>query len=243
MRNPRIYQATELELDKEIALDDQGANHIGNVLRMQPGQPLIVFNGQGGEFQCEIIAANKKNVSIRALGFSSDNRQSTLHTHLGQVISRGDRMDYALQKAVELGVSEITPLFSMRCEVKLTGARLDKKRQQWEHLVISACEQSGLNIIPKLNHPVPANEWFSQTEGSFKWLLHPGETPLHNLLSDEKPASICLAIGPEGGFEPQEIEHANQSGFQAVAIGPRVLRTETAPVAALSLLQYQWGDY
>ena len=243
MRNPRIYQAIELSLGKEIALDDQGANHIGNVLRMQAGQPLIVFNGQGGEFQCEIVSANKKNVEVRVLSFNHEDRQSALHTHLGQVISRGDRMDYALQKSVELGVSEITPLFSMRCEVKLTGARLDKKQQQWERLVISACEQSGLNVIPQLNRPLPANEWFSQAKESLKWLLHPGETPLHNLLSNEKPASICLAIGPEGGFETQEIEHANQSGFKAVALGPRVLRTETAPAAALSLLQYQWGDY
>lgn len=243
MRIPRIYQPLELKVDSEIQLDENGAAHIGKVLRMQPGQQICLFNGEGSEFIATIVDANKKNVRVKIDSSKDTSNASPLHTHLGQVISRGERMDYAIQKAVELGVSEITPLFSMRCEVKLTGPRLEKRLAQWQQQIISACEQCGLNVPPKLNPPQQANAWFEQVEQPLKWILHPGETPLNEFLSQEKPAGICIAIGPEGGFDPEEIAAAKSAGFNAVAIGPRVFRTETAPVAALSLLQQQWGDF
>lgn len=243
MRNPRVYQPQSINVGQSLQLDDSGAHHIGKVLRMQAGQPLRLFNGEGGEYQATILAVDKKNVLVAVEQYLEDDRCSPLHTHLGQVISRGERMDFALQKAVELGVSEITPLFSMRSEVKLSGPRLDKRMQQWQHLIISACEQCGLNRLPTLNPPQVALQWFENSQASLKWLLHPGETPLKRLLGKDKPASVCLAIGPEGGFDDSEINAAKEAGFQAVAIGPRVFRTETAPTAALSLLQYQWGDF
>ena len=243
MRNPRIYQDLPISVGQQLQLDEKGSHHVGKVLRMQAGQPLRLFNGEGGEYQATVLAVDKKNVLVEVTAFQEDDHQSPLHVHLGQVISRGERMDYALQKAVELGVSEITPLFSMRCEVKLSGARLEKRMQQWQHLIISACEQCGLNQLPRLNPPQVALQWFEHCNASLKWLLHPGETPLKLLLDSDKPDAVCLAIGPEGGFDDSEIAGAKQSGFQPVAIGPRVFRTETAPIAALSLLQYQWGDF
>ncbi|MCG8673562.1 MAG: 16S rRNA (uracil(1498)-N(3))-methyltransferase [Pseudomonadales bacterium] len=243
MRIPRIYQPQPIIVGNEIQLDENGSAHIGRVLRMQPGQAITIFNGEGGEYRATIEASTKKNVLVYIDSFLDDDKKSPLPIHLGQVISRGERMDYALQKSVELGVSEITPLFSMRCEVKLAGPRLEKRMQQWQQQIISACEQCGLNIPPTLNPPQVALRWFEQIDQSLKWLLHPGETPLHDLLASERPESICLAIGPEGGFDEDEVSSAQQAGFQAVAIGPRVFRTETAPVAALSVLQHQWGDF
>ena len=243
MRNPRIYQPQPITVGQSLQLDEAGAHHIGKVLRMQAGQPLRLFNGEGGEYQATILAVDKKNVLVNIEHYLEDDHRSPLHIHLGQVISRGERMDYGLQKAVELGVSEITPLFSVRCEVKLSGPRLEKRMQQWQHLIVAACEQCGLNRLPILNPPQAAQQWFENNESALKWLLHPGETPLKGLLQSEPPDSISLAIGPEGGFDDSEIRAAQQAGFQAVAIGPRVFRTETAPIAALSLLQYQWGDF
>lgn len=243
MRNPRIYQSQSINVGDQLDLDDNGAHHVAKVLRMQQGQPIRLFNGEGGEFQATITAIGKKYVTVYVDAFSQQDNQSPLPIHLGQVISRGERMDFALQKAVELGVSEITPLFSMRCEVKLSGPRLEKRYQQWQHLLVSACEQCGLNRLPTLNPPEVALRWFGEVDASLKWLLHPGETPLKNLLERDKPDKVCLAIGPEGGFDPSEVEQAKAAGFHAVAIGPRVFRTETAPIAALSVLQYQWGDF
>lgn len=243
MRIPRIYQPLPLSVEETLQLDENGAAHIGKVLRMQPDQQICLFNGKGGEYIATILEANKKNVRVKVESFKDTGNASPLHIHLGQVISRGERMDYAIQKSVELGVSEITPLFSMRCEVKLTGPRLEKRLSQWQQQIISACEQCGLNIPPKLNPPQQAPTWFEQVEQPLKWILHPGETPLNEFLSQEKPSGICIAIGPEGGFDPEEITAAQNSNFNAVAIGPRVFRTETAPVAAISLLQHQWGDF
>lgn len=243
MRRPRIYQPVSLAPETDVQLDENGAAHIGKVLRMQPEQQICLFDGAGNEAIATIIEANKKHVRVHIDSVAHTSKASPLHTHLGQVISRGERMDYAIQKAVELGVSEITPLFSMRCEVKLTGPRLDKRLAQWQQQIISACEQCGQNVLPILNRPQTASQWFTQVEQPLKWILHPGETPLNQFLSQPKPAGVCIAIGPEGGFDGEEISAAQAVGFQAAAIGPRVFRTETAPVAALSLLQMQWGDF
>ncbi|MDX1695279.1 MAG: 16S rRNA (uracil(1498)-N(3))-methyltransferase [Ketobacteraceae bacterium] len=243
MRNPRIYQPMPISVGDHLQLDEKGSHHVGKVLRMQAGQAVRLFNGEGGEYQATIMAVDKKNVLVDIESFSEADHLSPLPVHLGQVISRGERMDYALQKAVELGVSEITPLYSMRCEVKLSGSRLEKRMQQWQHLIISACEQCGLNRLPEIHPPKVALQWFADADASLKWLLHPGQTPLKLFIEKEPPESVCLAIGPEGGFDDSEVAAAKAAGFQAVAIGPRVLRTETAPIAALSLLQFQWGDF
>lgn len=249
MRIPRIYQNQPLAIDTDIALDSNGIRHINTVLRMQAGQTVELFDGKGHAYQGTLTQSDRKSVRVLLQKQLNSTRESPLHTHIGQAISRGERMDYALQKAVEMGVSAITPLFSQRCEVKLQGPRLEKRLQQWQHLIIAACEQCGRNHLPTLHPPQTAQEWFNayaqnKNDNTHQgWLMHPGTEPLERLWQEPKPEKIFIGIGPEGGFEDEEIERALAAGFNAYAIGPRILRTETAPVAALSLLQLKWGDF
>ena len=244
MRNPRIYQPYPLAVGKTITLDEGGSRHIGKVLRMQAGERLTLFNGEGGEFSANITEAGKKTVSVSIESKTEANKASPLAIHLGQVMSRGDRMDYAIQKSVELGVETITPLYSHRCEVKLAPQRIEKRLQQWRQQVIGACEQCGLNRVPVINNPLSITAWCQQTTSERRFILHPGDKTAKSLFQTEKkPVSVALAIGPEGGFDNDEISIAEQHHFQCLALGPRVFRTETAPVVMLSLLQYYWGDF
>lgn len=242
MPTPRIFQNQPLLEGQTIRLDDNGSRHAGRVLRMQPGELLILFNGTGGEYHGSIVAVDKNSVSVSLDFFNEADRASPVHIHLGQVLGKGDHMDYALQKAVELGVSEITPLSSQHCEVSLKGERLQKKMQQWRHLLIAACEQSGLNLVPVLNPPLPLAQWCESVQAERKWLLHTDEMP-GNPFEGDAPASLCFAVGPEGGFDDDEVALAKEHGFTAVTLGPRVWRTETAPVVMLSLIQMAWGDF
>jgi 16S rRNA (uracil1498-N3)-methyltransferase len=215
------------------------------VLRMRPEQEIIVFNGVGGEYRGTIHSVNKKEIMVKLDHWSENNRASNLHIHLGQVISRGERMDYSIQKSVELGVTEITPLFSRRCEVKLRGPRLEKRLIHWRNLVISACEQSGLNKLPRVNPPINLSEWPPGINDTPKYILHPGKQSSPAFLTrkpGQPPESVTILAGPEGGFDDHELQQAEQQGFQYITLGPRVFRTETAAVVMLSLLQATWGD-
>lgn len=241
MKIPRIFQEIPLLENTTVTLTDAGSHHVAQVLRMKPGEQVLLFNGTGGEYFGEIAAINKRSVEVLLTFFNEVDRTSPLAVHLGQAMGKGDHMDYALQKAVELGVSEITPLFSRRCEVRLSGERLEKKVQQWQHLVLSACEQSGLNIIPRVNPPCAFDTWITSVQADRKWILHTEGEPW-NPFDAEAPASLAFAVGPEGGFDDMEIATAKDLGFDCVTLGPRVWRTETAPVVILSLLQYHWGD-
>ena len=242
MRTPRIFQNQSLLEGQTIELDENGSRHIGKVLRMQPGDAVILFNGTGGEYHGAVVEVDKKAVSVSLDFFNDADRASPVHIHLGQVLGKGDHMDYALQKAVELGVGEITPLLSQHCEVSLKGERLEKKLQQWRHLLISACEQSGLNIVPALNPPLPLHQWCETVQAERKWILHTDDLPT-NPFAGDAPASVCFAVGPEGGFNDEEVALAKEKGFDVVTLGPRVWRTETAPVVMLSLIQMTWGDF
>ena len=243
MRTPRIFQNQPLLEGSTITLDESGSQHVGRVLRMKAGESLILFNGTGGEYHGQIELVDKKSVQVSLDFFNDADRASPVRVHLGQVIGKGDHMDYALQKAVELGVSEITPLTSHHCEVSLKGERLEKKLQQWRHLLVSACEQSGLNIVPVLNAPQPLHQWCESVEAEVKWILHTEDLPANPFQRETPPTSLCFAVGPEGGFNEEEVELAKEKGFQAVTLGPRVWRTETAPVVMLSLIQMVWGDF
>ena len=241
MRNPRIFCEQPLQADSSITLPDSAANHVGRVLRMKAGEPLILFNGTGGAWQGAVESMSKKAVTVKLSSFIAADAQSPLTIELGQSLSRGERMDYVIQKATEVGVTSITPLWSERCEVKLKTERLDKRRQHWQKVAISACEQSGRNIIPTINAPMKMEQWLSSRKTQLNVVLHHRAS---KKLSDFAPAnSISLLIGPEGGLTSYEIELAERQQFNALALGPRVLRTETAPVVAISLLQYLWGDY
>lgn len=242
MRIPRIFTNQSLASDSEIELDEAASRHLLKVLRFDIGRELILFNGQGGEYNAVISAATKKIATVTIGGFTEESRQSPLGTHLAIGISRGDRFDWVLQKATELGVTEITPLFTERCEVKLKGDRLDKKLESWRQITLSACEQCQRNVPPIFHQPKLLSEFISADESALKLVLHHRSDKTLQEMS-ENPESISLLIGPEGGLSESEIQQADQKGYQHLTIGPRVFRTETAPVVAMSLLQYQWGDF
>ena len=223
-----------------VELTDSAANHVGKVLRMKPEEPLVLFDGEGNAFQGKIEWVSKKTVAVFLENSLDNHAESPLSIHLGQSLSRGERMDYAIQKATEMGVAEITPLFSERCEVKLNKEREEKRIRHWQQVVISACEQCGRNRVPVIYTPVSVNEWVAQQTSELKFVLY--QRTERKLDGYDKPVSVSLLIGPEGGLTADEIQCAETTGFNALALGPRVLRTETAPVSAITLMQYLWGD-
>lgn len=241
MRIPRVYSPQTMAIGDRIELEAGAARHLTSALRMNSGQLVTLFNGTGGEYTAELVEAKKGKATVTINSFNQVDRESSLSIHLAIGISRGERMDWIVQKATELGVSEITPLFTERCEVKLSGDRLDKKVGHWQQVAISACEQSQRNRIPSVNTPIKLEQWQQDCEASLKLVLHHRtEKSLGDMLAPS--AEIALLIGPEGGLSEREIEQAISLDFSSLALGPRVLRTETAPLAAISILQSLWGD-
>lgn len=240
MRVPRIYIGLPLASAGRIALDTRAAHYLGQVLRLRTGDPVTAFNGQGGEWRAEIARLEKRSAQLELLDFLPSNRSSPLSIHLGIGLSRGERMDWVVQKASELGVRAITPLVTERCEVKLQGERLEKRMRHWQAVSISACEQCGLNVLPELYKPVSSLTWATRNKADLKLVLHLEAE--QDLQTSTRPSSALIAIGPEGGFTIQEVRQLEATGFKALRLGERVLRTETAPLVALSILQHRWGD-
>ncbi len=240
MRIPRFYEDQPLANGQEIQLSDAVVQHVARALRMRPDDQLTLFNGDGNEYHARLTDVAKRSVSARIEAVTQPARISPLNIQIGQSLSRGERMDYAIQKATELGMTGMTPLFSERCEVKLNSERQDKRLRHWQQIAISACEQSLRCDIPAIQSPQTLSDWINTVEADLKLVLHHHtEQPLETL---EAPGSVALLVGPEGGLSEAEVEQALAAGFKPVAFGPRVFRTETAPVAALSVLQYLWGD-
>jgi 16S rRNA (uracil1498-N3)-methyltransferase len=240
MRTIRLFQPGTLTPGQTVALCEDAANHAGKVLRMQAGEALELFNGDGQNYAAIITEVGKKQLWVQIQSAAANPVESPLQLHLGQGISRGDRMDFAIQKAVELGVSEITPLFTERCGVKLDAERLEKKREQWQKIVISACEQSGRSVVPPVHLPVTLEKWLAQADNCLKLTLDPWTSAtIKELIPTNK---LRLVIGPEGGFSDREVTATTAAGFQPVRLGPRVLRTETAALTAIAALQLQLGD-
>lgn len=233
---PRFYIEAELAVDTQIELTETVFHHWCKVLRAQVGDQATLFNGQGGEYNVELTEVSKKSATVQVSTFNPSNRTPAIHTLLGQVMSKGDRMDYAIQKAVELGVSEIQLLTSERCEMRLKYDRDQKKLDHWQGIAIAACEQCGMNIVPKILAPLSLEKWLASELPETKLVLAPNKDEA-NPLSKAK-ANIALLIGPEGGLSETEIQTANEVGFVNWCIGERVLRTETAPVVALAILNY-----
>lgn len=240
MRIPRIHLNQPLQANQDITLDDRNAHYLGSVLRMKAGMALVVFDGSGMEFAGTITALGKK-AAVITLGDSHDpGTEAAVHTCLGIGISRGERMDYIVQKSTELGVSIIQPLFTGRCEVRLDERRASKRRAHWEQVSISACEQSGRTRIPNILAPLYIEQWLDNLDCQYKFILDVnGRTSLSDMPC---PDSVALLVGPEGGLSDNEKTLASGKGFSVLSLGPRVLRTETAPVAALALFQYLWGN-
>lgn len=240
MRIPRIYQPGTIPLQQDFALAEDGANHIGRVLRMQAGDELCLFNGDGQNYQAIITAVEKKQLLVKVISAADNPVESPLRLHLGQGISRGDRMDFVIQKAVELGVTEITPLFTERCGVKLDAERLVKRTEQWQKIAIAACEQSGRSVVPMVHMALQLSKWLAQETKDLKLTLDPWTSDSIKTIAGSQ--TIRLVIGPEGGFTDNEVAQTKGAGFVAVRLGPRVLRTETAALTAISALQLQFGD-
>ena len=240
MRIPRIYTAQPLGAGRDIALEPEASQHLSRALRMQAGDSAYLFDGSGAEYSATITSIEKKCVTLITGSAIEHDTESPLAINLGVAISRGDRMDLVVQKATELGVAEITPLFTERTEVKLSAERALKKCRHWQQIIVSACEQCGRNRLPKLHSPENLGQWLPHTQGDRKFVLHHRNT--EDVDATTAPARIDLLIGPEGGLSQAEIDMAHTSGFEALSLGPRVLRTETAPLAALAILQARWGD-
>ncbi|MBU3057402.1 16S rRNA (uracil(1498)-N(3))-methyltransferase [Pseudomonas indica] len=239
MRLSRFFVDQPLSLGQH-GLPETQAHYIGRVLRLAVGDAVQLFDGSGQEFLGQLSEVGKKSVRVELTEQFDGQAESPLRVHLGQGLSRGERMDWAIQKATELGVAVITPVVSERCEVRLKDERADKRLSHWRQIAISACEQCGRSVLPVIHPPLLLSDWLRQTEADLKLVLHPVAEPLSNR---PKPASLAFLIGPEGGLSETEVDQAKAAGFHAARLGPRVLRTETAPVVALSVAQQLWGDF
>lgn len=238
---PRIYHPEPLSPGATIDLGAEAARHVARVLRLGASMPLIVFDGRGGEYDAVIASVGRTRVSVTLEQFRNEDRESPLHTTLAQGISRGERMDYTVRKAVELGITAIQPLFTERCQVQLKGERLDKRMAHWNGVIIAACEQSGRNRIPLLLAPCTLTAWLQHLPPGLHLVLDPrAATSVGDLHNAAQPLS--LIVGPEGGLSDSEIDSLQKAGCQGIRLGPRILRTETAALTALAALQSRWGD-
>lgn len=237
---PRIYYPHPLQVGEECIPNKEISHYLTTVLRLSQDDKVILFNGQGGEYAAH-LSVQKKHVQIHIDSFNNIDRTSTLPIHLGQSLLRGDKMDWVIQKATELGVASITPLISAHCAIKLDEQRSQKRHQHWLNIAISACEQSGRTDIPLIHAPISLSQWAAQTFLGTSIVFEISETasPLKNITT---PTAIRLAIGPESGWQEAETAMMLKHDFIACTLGPRILRTETAGLCAMSILQGLYGD-
>lgn len=231
----RFFDDQTFHIGVEAELGSNASHHISKVLRMAEGDELVIFNGHGGEWQARLTAVGKKSVSVAPLAFVDDNRTPSLSVTVALPMIKGDRMDYAIQKATEMGAAKIVVLDTERCEVRLKGERADKKLAQWQAIAISACEQCGLNIPPTVCGVENLKTWLGSALPAGKLIAHPGEKAFDPAVLT-RGESLVLLTGPEGGFSEEELAMAQEAGFTPFALGERVLRAETAPVALLAAL-------
>lgn len=243
MRVPRIYLPIPLQVGATVSLDDNAFGHVVRVLRLQPGAALVLFDGNGHAVMASLVEVSKRAARAQLLEPLPADSASPLSILLIQGISRGDRMDYTVQKAVELGVNAIQPVFTERSGVDLMGERLRRKLDHWQGIIINACEQCGQNYLPTLHSPLPLTTFLTQSALSgLRLVLDPAaERGLRSLAAPT--VAVTLLIGPEGGLSEAEITRAYQQEFIGVRLGSRILRTETAGVAALAAVQTLWGDW
>lgn len=243
MSIPRFYCPTILAPGAVVSLPPNAAAHASKSLRLKAGDKALLFNGDGNDYPCELVALQKNSVTAKVGAARQNGAESPLKITLAQAISSGDRMDFTIQKAVELGVTAIQPIASQRSVVKLSGERAEKRREHWQNIVISACEQSGRALVPEVAAPMPLASWLAHADHfSLRLTMSPvAESTLHDLKAPT--ADICLLVGCEGGLTEDEINMASNKGFQSFRLGNRILRTETAPLAALAAMQLLWGDF
>lgn len=241
MRISRVYLDRRLKTGHSIALPRDRSHYVINVLRIKKGDAIKLFNNTGYDFDARLVDITKKSARFKILGSSKNDLEPDLKITLALALSRGAQMDYALRKAVELGVDEIVPLITEFTAVRLEPSRLSNKLSHWKKIIISAAEQCGRSKLANLSAPVDFKVWIKKDLVTTRLIMRPqGDTPMQSIeINDNK---ICLIIGPEGGFSQAEIKFAERNNFRSVSLGPRVLRVETAVVSSLSLIQYCWGD-
>lgn len=245
MREIRLFVDVPLVLGQTLPLPRDASGHALRVLRLKAGDGVTLFNGDGKEYRARLAGADPRAASVQVEGMAAPERESPLRITLIQSLARGEKMDWIIQKATELGVARIWPVSSARSEVRLDGTRGEKRLDHWRAVAIAACEQCGRNLLPEIGPPEalmttlaahPANG--SQT----RWMLHPGgATRLRN--AGPASADVALAVGPEGGFSDEDLDALREANFRALALGPRILRTETAGLAAIAALQACYGDF
>jgi 16S rRNA (uracil1498-N3)-methyltransferase len=242
VRLTRVFCDLPLEAGSDLELPDDVSQHVARVLRLRPGQSLVLFDGSGYDFGADISAITRGHVRVRVLDRRRGIAASTLAITLVQAVSRADRMDLTLQKATELGVHAIAPVFTTRSVVRLEGDQAQRKLRHWRSIVMSACEQSGRSVVPEVRAPVALATYLAALRADGRRIvLDPDGRVALAQLQHPGPA-LELLIGPEGGLDAEELEAAGRAGFERVHVGPRVLRTETAGLAALAVLQAVWGD-
>lgn len=239
---PRFYVDFALSPDSVVELPDNVVRHL-NVLRVKNTEEIVLFNGNGKAYPALPEVLEKRRASVRILREETTDNESPLNITLVQAVSAAERMDFTLQKSVELGVAEIRPVISERCVVRLSGERAEKRVARWQEIVVSACEQSGRNIVPKvlpLTTYAQALQQLPQETTKLLMSLNRAQK-----LSDVRPQSgkVVFMVGPEGGWTEKEEQQAFDAGFQSVTLGKRVLRTETASLAAIAAMQTLWGDF
>ena len=241
MRINRLYTDCKLDPEQQIQLSGNRVHYLQRVLRLCKEDSIVLFNGDGFDYAATINSIDRDNALIQVSARLPALAESPLEISLVQAVTRGERMDTSLQKATELGVSEIQPLMTERVEVKLSGKRLEKRMQHWHGVIVSACEQSGRARLPVLHSPVLLRDWLTQDRPAQSRVLHPmaDESLLSNLLPDQP---LALLVGPEGGFSDTEILLMKATGIMPVHFGPRILRTETAGPAAVAAIQAMIGD-
>jgi len=236
----RLFINHNLQINNQVTLPSPAAHHIQHVLRARIGDPLILFDGQGGEYNSKIVSMQRDKVDVNIVNYDPVNRESALNIMLGIGILKREAMKYALQKAAELGVTSITPIETENTSV--TRKQFDKRRQNWLQVIQSACEQSGRTMLPALHEVQRFDQWIDLADGDLKLLASPlAKNSLKQIQST--PESISVLIGPEGGISNEEEQKALDAGFEAASIGRRTLRADTVPAAFLSIIQHRWGDF
>jgi 16S rRNA (uracil1498-N3)-methyltransferase len=243
MRQNRVFRQGQLKSGQQLQLTKEEAHHLVNVLRMKAGQDFTLFNGDGPEYLCRILSVEKRGLSAEVISASEPERESPVSITLVQAIARTQHMDLALQKATELGVTRIQPLLTERCAIKQGRQQLEKKEAHWLGVIISACEQSGRTFLPELLPAISLDEYLACADSNaLKITLSPAAEQSFRDLQARPAQPVQLLIGPEGGLSDTEISRTIKQGFTAVSMGPRILRTETAAMAAITLIQGLWGD-
>ena len=244
MRNPRLFTDQPLIPGEQVVLKGSVAQHLGRVLRARSGDHIALFNGDGQEFAAQVLTVSKGEVSVEVGAAASPQTESPVYTTLGLCLSKGDRFDWAIQKATELGVGAIAPLQSERVDFSIPPDRMEKRIAHWQQIAISACEQCGRVKVPSITPPQSLAVWVERVLAEQKWVLHCADNTdaSASTMTPGTPRDAALLIGPEGGLTDREFAAASAEGFQLLQLGPRVLRTETAPAAALSVLGVFWGE-